>query len=344
MISRLRMRAMVGRFFREDVHRQRNRWPQLNRSGPEVRGGFEQKPSHGMGGFTLIELLVVIAIIAVLIALLLPAVQNAREAARRSQCKNNLKQIGLALHNYHDTHNILPLQSPTCPNLNPPNGNKLWGWIPMILPFMDQAAIYNSFNFDLASSEPSNLQYLQKVHPAFLCPSDPLANQLRQEEHIAASVGVISQADYATVVGDYKNSTGVGEIPAFGNVSCGEPVRGMISRRGRSARFRDVPDGLSNTFCIGECIGALCVTQNWGGQSFGTTAHPINHMNASLQASMPDNNNPRYDESVGFRSFHTGGCHFLLGDGSIRFINENISGETYRAMGSRDGGETVGEF
>src|SRR5690606_38278365 len=145
---------------------------------------------------TLIELLVVIAIIGVLVALLLPAVQQAREAARRSQCKNNLKQIGLALHNYHDTFNILPVENPLCPDAaGPPVGNKRWGWIPMILPYMDQAALYNSFNFNIASWQDTNFQYLQKVYPAFLCPSDPLADQLLEEELFAAPDWIISQAD-----------------------------------------------------------------------------------------------------------------------------------------------------
>jgi len=295
-------------------------------------------------GFTLIELLVVIAIIAILIALLLPAVQQAREAARRSQCKNNLKQIGLALHNYHETYGVLPLSSPRCPDLGPPNGNMRWGWAPMLLPYLDQSSIFNKFNFNIAAWQGDNIQYLKMKHPMYLCPSDPLGQELREEELFAAPDWVISQADYSAVIGDYQNSSGIGTTPVFGNVACFQQVRGMIGRWGWSARFRDVPDGLSNTFCLGETIGALSIVQNWGVQNFGTTAHPINNSNAILAASPPTQANPQWDDSIGFRSFHTGGCHFLMGDGSIRFVSENIAGPTYRAMGSRDGGEVVGEF
>lgn len=289
-------------------------------------------------GFTLIELLVVIAIIAILIALLLPAVQQAREAARRTECKNHMKQIGLALHNYHDTYNILPISAQACA------GNKRWGWIPMILPYIDEATLYNSFDFNLASWQGSNFQHLRDIHSDFLCPSDPLSNEIREEENFAAPTWIVSQSDYAAVIGDYRNATGVGQTPAFGNVGCYNRTRGMISRWANSARFRDVKDGLSNTFMIGECIGAMCITQNWGVQSFGTTAHPINFMNDSLEANLPTQANPRWDESIGFRSYHEGGAQFLMGDGAVRFVSENIDGGTYRSLASKRGGEVIGEF
>jgi len=295
-------------------------------------------------GFTLIELLVVIAIIATLIALLLPAVQQARESARRTQCKNNLKQIGLALHNYHDTCSILPVMNPYCPTNGPPVGSKRWGWIPMLLPYVDAAPLYNTFNFNAASWQGTNFQYLQRSYPAFLCPSDPLANEIREEEWFSSPTWLISQTDYAAIIGDYQNATGVGQLPTYGNMSCFQQVRGMMGRWGWSARFRDVPDGLSTTFMVGECIGAMCITQNWGVQNWGTTAHPINFMNQSLRQSLPTQANPRWDESIGFRSEHPAGCHFLTGDGAVRFVSENIDGQTYRSLASRMGTEIVGEF
>jgi prepilin-type N-terminal cleavage/methylation domain-containing protein len=288
-------------------------------------------------GFTLIELLVVIAIIAVLIALLLPAVQQAREAARRTQCKNNLKQIGLALHNYHDTNGILPVEDSVC-------SGKRWSWIPMILPYVDQTPLYNSLNFSVASYQTVNLPYLQKTYSAFLCPSDALSASLREEENFAAPTYIVSQADYSAVIGDYINTTGVGNSPGFGNTGCNVQARGLISRYASSARLRDVTDGLSNTFAIGETIGALCITQSWGTENFGTTAHPINFMNASLMSNIPSGANPRWDESVGFRSYHVGGTHFLMGDGAVKFVSENIDGTNYRALASRGGGEVIGDF
>jgi prepilin-type processing-associated H-X9-DG protein len=144
---------------------------------------------------------------------------------------------------------------------------------------------------------------------------------------------------YAVCIGDYINATGVGQTPGWGNGAV--PPRGVISRYGWSARFGDITDGLSNTFGVGECIGAWCITQNLVVESFATTAHPINYMNASLKQNKPTPGNPRWDESIGFRSLHTGGAQFLFMDGSVNFISENIDGVTYRALASRAGGEAV---
>jgi len=288
-------------------------------------------------GFTLVELLVVIAIIGVLVALLLPAVQAAREAARRSSCSNKMKQIGLAMHNYHDNYLRMPISYGTCA------GAKRWGWIPMILPFVEEENIYNDLNFSQASWQGNNLQYLKQVHDGFVCPSNPLSDEIRQEENFGAGFE-ISQTDYSACIGDYVNSSGVGQTPAFGNVGCGNEVRGVIGRWGKSAKFRDITDGTANTFLVGEGVGAMCITQNWGTQAFGTTSHPPNFMNRSLQDNLPTPGNPRWDESIGFRSYHPGGCQFTLSDASVKFISETIDGPTYRALGSRAGGEVLGEF
>ncbi|OWK46802.1 DUF1559 domain-containing protein [Fimbriiglobus ruber] len=286
-------------------------------------------------GFTLIELLVVIAIIAILIGLLLPAVQKVREAAARMKCSNNLKQIGLCMHNFHDRNGRLPAGDITAQ----------WGWIPRIFPDIEQTAVFNQLNFTVPSWSGNNFALVKQVYTMFVCPSDPLANTLQEEEGYAAPTWSLSQADYATCQGDYINSTGVGQTPAYGNVGGTGPnspqVRGMISRYGWGARFADVTDGLSNTFLVGECVGAFCITQNVAAESFATTSHPVNYLNASLMASLPTQANPRWDESVGFRSFHTGGANFLLGDGSVRFISESVDGTTYRAYASRSGGEAL---
>ncbi|UUO06654.1 DUF1559 domain-containing protein [Blastopirellula sp. J2-11] len=285
-------------------------------------------------GFTLVELLVVIAIIGVLIALLLPAVQQAREAARRMQCSNQMKQLGLAFHNYHDTAGRLPVANPLC------DSGKRWNWTQMVLPQMEMGALFDTFDFDLAAWQGTNFQYLQQHHPAFTCPSNPLANELREEENFAAPDWIISQCDYAANQGDYANSTGIGSTPAYGNVGCDtRKSRGMMSRYGWSAAFRDAPDGLSNTFALGECIGTLSIVQNWGTQSFATTAHPINYLNQSLILTLPTNAAPRWDESIGFRSMHPGGALFLYSDASVHFLAETVDGATYRAMASRSGQE-----
>ena len=296
------------------------------------------------------ELLVVIAIIGILIALLLPAVQAAREAARRMQCSNNLKQIGLALHTYHDTHNRLPHGS-----INQVPSR--WGWQPRMLPFIEGGAEFAQYDWNLASWQAPNWELVRQKHKMFLCPSDPLADEQREEEHFAQPDWVLYQSDYAACIGDYINGTGVGETPAYGNVIPGTvaegsaewnrpyPVRGMMGRWGWGASFGEVSDGLSNTFAVGECIGALSIVQNFPAQCWATTAHPINYMNKEIMAQLPDYHGPvgaRWDETIGFRSMHTGGAQFGRGDGSVSFVSETIDGEVYRAAASRNGGESKG--
>ena len=291
-------------------------------------------------GFTLIELLVVISIIAVLIALLLPAVQAARESARRIQCTNNMKQIGLALHGFHDTYGKLPAGNVICDNFE--IGNR-WGWIPRILPYVEQTTLTNAMNFSIASWQGS-YTYLTMTWSSFLCPSDPYQGDILEEEYFAAPTWKISQSDYAANIGDYKNSGGVGQTPDYGNVSCTTAVRGPMGRFAWAARFPEIPDGLSNTFLVGECVGRTSIVVNWGVQSFATTAYPINFQNRSLVSNPPNQANPRWDESITFRSFHPGGANFLLCDGSVRFMKESVAAATYRALASREGGEIVGEY
>jgi prepilin-type N-terminal cleavage/methylation domain-containing protein len=291
-------------------------------------------------GFTLIELLVVIAIIAVLIALLLPAVQQAREAARRSQCKNNVKQLGLALHNYHDTNNVFPLN----------NSAATWGRTERsgfvgMLPFLDQTPMYNQMNMSATGLVAPNLIFTQTPLPILLCPSDPDSMRIMNGTDDASSIQV-AMTDYAFNVGDYSNGSqttganGGGQNMPYGN-SVTSAGRGLFSRYGWSAAMRDVTDGTSNTFAIGECIGAWCGWQHgWGFQSFATTAYPINWNNSGFRnAAAPGN-----AECIGYRSQHVGGAHFLMTDGSVRFLSENLSGLVFCALASRAGNEVFGDF
>jgi prepilin-type N-terminal cleavage/methylation domain-containing protein len=287
--------------------------------------------------FTIVELLVVIAIIATLAGLLFAGVQSARESARRMACQNNLKQIGLAMQAHHDARKRLP----TSEHYNWPWLPQRWGWLPKILAQLGDDALYNQLNFQQDTWQGSNYTLLREAYPPVLCPSNRLARDLREEENFAGPDWLLSQADYAANIGDHTNIGGVGELPPFGNVPPGTSIRGVISRTGWSARFQDVTDGLSKTFAVGECIGALSIVQNFASQSFATTAHPINHMNDSLAASPPTMSDPRWDESIGFRSFHVGGATFLTCDGAVRFIDEGIDGATYRSLASRAGQESA---
>ena len=332
-------------------------------------------------GFTLVELLVVIAIIGVLVALLLPAVQSAREAARRVQCQNQMRQIGIALQNYHDTNGQLPPGEYWYfnPDKKPTAGWMSWGWMPKVMPFMEQANAMVGADLDYGSTVNNfqgvfNRDAIQRNVPGLLCPSNPYRDVTSENEGfqaLANSRNQIAETDYAACVGDYRNAGGAGDgldhtvdedgdgrpdYPPFGNVFASGsisnayppryPTRGVINRFGWAAEFREIPDGLSNTFAVGECIGVWCLNQNYGTQSISTTAQPINHFNSFYlqgEENWPTNANPQWADAIAFRSLHPGGAHFIMCDASVHFVSENVDHATYRALASRDGGDIVQE-
>jgi prepilin-type N-terminal cleavage/methylation domain-containing protein len=301
-------------------------------------------------GFTLIELLVVIAIIAILIALLLPAVQQAREAARRSQCKNNLKQLGLALHNYHDVHKQL------APNLV--SGGNAWtagrhrkgSWLVHCLPFLDQGPLFQKINFTGGISQNGNNLHLNDI-PTIKCPSDP-AGGLRED-----ASGGIRLSNYATSIGAQSMSTSrCGTYP--GNVFGDGPsthtdtqdptqISGLFARKGWAARFAQVTDGLSNTIAVGEILPNTSdhAIQGWhlSNAHWYATTGPIN-FETSRTGGGGCNSWSSWNTANGFKSTHVGGAHFLMGDGSTRFISEHIDYRNYQKLGSRRDGETLGQF
>lgn len=348
-----------------------------------------KKPLPKATGFTLIELLVVIAIIAVLIALLLPAVQQAREAARRSTCKNHLKQLALAIHNYHDVTGAFPIGG---------TGNE--GTVPMIswqvrvLPYLDQAPIYNQLDMGgqlpgtsySPASERRKVPYqiladgrqLRQVSLAVVtCPSDSLGNvrnnwalgnyggslgSQRTESNRHASAGQSCQP-YLSLA---EKTTNWGDSKVKSNIS------GIISRYGPLIRISDVTDGTSNTIMIGEII-PMCVYGAETGHDFGSWVGSASACNANANTSTPINdftpctamgssrrtNYPTcatfssgnatpesaWNFSFGFRSMHTGGAHFAMCDGSVRFLSENIDhAGTFQNLGGRADGKVVGEY
>lgn len=289
-------------------------------------------------GFTLIELLVVIAIIAVLIALLLPAVQQAREAARRAQCKNNLKQIGLALHNYHDNFNSLP---PAWVGVEAATGRAWvdgvngWGWASKILPQLDQAPLYNQINFSLPLNDSVNAALrVTKIAP-YRCPSDIGPDQWTIRDDSGNPLADLATASYVGNFGIEEIDSCEGQPPGF---QCAGS--GVLYHNAR-VRFADMTDGVSNTMLAAErrTWADMGWFSTWTGyipggteaacRILGSTDHtpnfPLNH----------------FDD---FSSYHVGGAHVLLGDGTVRFISTNISLKVYQSLATRAKGDITGEF
>lgn len=302
-------------------------------------------------GFTLIELLVVIAIIAVLIALLLPAVQQAREAARRSQCKNNLKQIGLAFHNYHDVFNTFApgFQARTPPTANANDIERgHWSWGASVLPYLDQAPLFNQLRVGdqlLEQALATNLNAMTTPLPAFRCPSDTgpslnnfddtksdnAAQNANQYNAFVTSNGTdriaIATSNYVMAANPSDSTT-----PMVYATQYGPPLGvGFINSK---VNFRDITDGSSNTILVGErawrfndlTIGAA----NALGFSSETDASGSNVRTAALAALAIGYDGINYSatnrvhQRRGFSSNHVGGAHFTLCDGSVRFISQNI--------------------
>ncbi len=318
-------------------------------------------------GFTLIELLVVIAIIAVLVALLLPAVQQAREAARRSQCKNNLKQIGLALHNYHEQFNLLPYSSANAIWQSPLIKNNT-GWT-SLLPNMDQGPLYNLINFSTAMGQvntsggtivggtplqPGNITVSGTKLPVLLCPSDP------GPQTVTFSA---SQTNYGCASGVPAYNSNYGFSVQYGFrwdalqwQSENRQTRCMFGAWSNT-NFRDVTDGVSNTVMIAEttlgvqdglvptwaCTGHVAIA----GVAFANpSGNSINNFYCCTWTSPPNKN--FVPNSLGEfdspGSVHTGGMHVTMGDGAVRFISQNLDSVTRQRLGRIADNQPVGDF
>ncbi|QDU38638.1 Type II secretion system protein G precursor [Maioricimonas rarisocia] len=315
-------------------------------------------------GFTLIELLVVIAIIAILVALLLPAVQQAREAARRTQCKSHLKQIGIALHNYHDVSRSFPPffihRTGNATRIADPD--KGANWLVFLLPYIDQAPLYNQWDFNIpANQNPGRSAELA----VYKCPTDPFS-----------SGNFCNYAGGEWARGNY----GMNVSPCSFGVTNGAGPLGGIGGANHVARMRDIRDGTSNTVAVDELRGGVNehdLRGSWAmpGLAAGTAAmfndastpnskepnsDDMENCAVSGQAGNPAQGMGCFDSNttgqMTARSLHIGGLHLLLADGSVSFVSENIDYKrnqigcgglprgVWQAIHTRGGGEVVGEF
>jgi prepilin-type N-terminal cleavage/methylation domain-containing protein len=281
--------------------------------------------------FTLVELLVVIAIIGVLVALLLPAVQAAREASRAASCKNNLKQIGLALHLYHDAQRRLPPGWTAAPGPEDPNG---WGWAAAILAEVEQRNVQSIINYNLPIDHPTNQQARQSVVPVYVCPTDILESTFTihggaDDEHanqdqIGSPMFMVAKSNYVGVFGLSE----IEDVPSAGE--------GTFYHNSRLT-FASLTDGLSNTLVVGE-RGSKLGSSVWAGVIPGANGSMARIVGTADHT--PNHSDGHFDD---FSSFHPQGVHFLVGDGSVQRINDQINIGVYHAQVTRSGGEAVGQ-
>ncbi|HEV3118135.1 MAG TPA: DUF1559 domain-containing protein [Gemmataceae bacterium] len=290
--------------------------------------------------FTLIELLVVIAIIAILIGLLLPAVQKVREAANLVTCKNNLKQIGLAMHNYHDTYGTFPVGYYD-PTLWPQTDNGPgWGWGAYLLPFLEQDSLYNKINFKLDVGDPANAAIVSTFLKSFFCPSDMSATTFTVTDG-GSNSWTMAQGSYVACNGN----DGVDDFTT-------PPHTGAFMRAAKGFREADIKDGLSNTLFVGDRTRQLSYSTWVGGptgalnpflQSPGNYGAEVTLLMCHAGVTGP--NTPGVYDADSTLSPHQNGVPFLFGDGSVHFLGNGIDISTWMALATRSGGETIiGDF
>ncbi len=294
-------------------------------------------------GLTLIELLVVIGIIGLLIGLLLPAVQAAREAARRASCSNNLKQIGLALQNYHDSHHALP---PGYISNFDGSGNDLgpgWGWAALLLPYTEENNLHKLIQFSLPIESPANATPRLTPVAGYLCPSDAAEPTWKVKSYDLSGTPTATLCEVASA-----NYVGV-----FGTSEPGVNGDGIFFRDANLG-FRSISDGTSVTIIVGERSHSLCQS-TWVGSVTGASLYPppgslappvVNNATGMVLGHTGDGNGPGSANSYvnQFSSMHGRGANFVFADGHVQFLVEEMDYKIYLALSTRAGGEAVGNF
>jgi prepilin-type N-terminal cleavage/methylation domain-containing protein/prepilin-type processing-associated H-X9-DG protein len=311
-----------------------------------MNGRYERR-----AGFTLIELLVVIAIIGVLIALLLPAVQAAREAARRSQCTSNLMQLGIALQNYESAHEMLPpgVVNPKGPIANVPKGYH-FSWLTQILPYLEHRNAHSRLNYAAGAYHPSNDTIRGSVIRVFLCPSDP-----------GNSPSGPAPARVAGFVGGTGPPAGPPRLAQSNYAGCYHDVEAPIDVNNTgvlylnsSVRYEDIKDGTSSTIFVGEKIvdptdlgwasGTRSTLRNADKPPLGVWVRAALGPGSPAATGTGDPEESQGPNPVGgFSSYHPGGANFAFGDGSVRFLKSSMDPAIFRLLGNRADGEVISE-
>ncbi len=310
------------------------------------------KIHHLKSAFTLVELLVVITIIGILISLLLPAVQAAREAARRSQCANNLKQIGLAVLNYENANGTLPagayVASPDWVDWSLARGSILI----RLLPYIEQQAVFDQYNFaaptDSQTLKGSTTLIATTVMPAYVCPSDNypaiITDSNRAKHNYAASSGPTAHGDNASCSCSMYSTWNDYALKACYDSGSNAGVFGRNSVNNPLASIRD---GLSNTIFFGEVRPECSCHQRGGwaasnnGQGLTSTLVPINYNSCDDSSSDGCHKSYNYNSELGFKSSHPGGAMFAFGDGSVHFLSEGIDYQNYQYLGAKADGKAA---
>ena len=281
--------------------------------------------------FTLIELLVVIAIIGILVALLLPAVQAARESARRTQCKNQLKQIGLAMQHYHDLNRAFPAGYYSQLDGAGDELGTGWGWGAALLPELEQTTVASRINFNLGIGDSQNAAARTTMLPVFLCPSETFQAPF-----------VVANTSASVAYGNYVAINGNGGVSDFAGSNDGAFLRN------RWLRMAEIADGLSNTLFVGERCSRMSLTTWTGAVTGGQVPSQLDPAAVEAAAALILShagphvpNNPEVTDADATASYHPIGVNFLFGDGSVHVINNTIEVPVYDALATRQGREAA---